>query len=283
MSRSFRPGTGESHHSRLDSPERKELRPARAQKRASENPLYLGADFRLSINAARITSTLYNRTAIAYYSVTMKMRDPEGERRRLAELYASMMEEELRDIARDPKSLTETSIEALNSEFARRGLDTRLEIPQPEHAESHPEIPNLVILRHFRDLPEAHLMKGGLESAGIECFFDDDNIVRMDWFISNAVGGIKLLVRPDDFAAANEILEHGIPEAFDIPGVGEYDQPRCPKCKSLDVISDPGKNVAEGYSAESGEGNAPAQTGWKCQSCGHAWPECESPDRVSNP
>jgi hypothetical protein len=211
----------------------------------------------------------------AYYSSTVKPRDPEEERLRLAELYASMTEGELRKIADDPKSLTEPASEALSSEFARRALDVNLEIPQPEPV-SHPEIPDLVILRHFRDLPDALIAKGGIESAGIECFFDDDNIVRMDWFISNAVGGIKLLVRPQDATAANEILEHGVPEAFDVPGVGEYEQPRCPKCQSLDVISELVRNVGENDSGGSGGVVPRVQRGWKCESCGNAWPA--SPD-----
>jgi Putative prokaryotic signal transducing protein len=203
----------------------------------------------------------------------VKPRDPEEERRRLAELYASMTEGELRKIAEDPKALTDAAIESLNKEFARRNLDVELEISKPELEQSHQEIPELVILRHFRDLPEALLAKGGLESAGIECFFDDDNIVRMDWFISNAVGGIKLLVRPEDFAAANEILEQGVPTAFDVPGLGEYQQPCCPKCGSLDVVSEVVKKVAAGAATNSG-GEVPAlQRGWKCQSCGHAWAE----------
>ena len=54
------------------------------------------------------------------------------------------------------------------------------------------DVRNLVSIRQFRDLPEALLAKGCLESAGIECFFRDDNLVRLDWFISNFIGGIKL-------------------------------------------------------------------------------------------
>jgi hypothetical protein len=210
----------------------------------------------------------------------VKPRDPEEERCRLADLYASMTEEELRDIATDPKSLTRLAIDALNNEFARRKLSVKLEIPSPEPAISHPEIPNLVILRHFRDLPEALLAKGGLESAGIECFFDDDNIVRMDWFISNAVGGIKLLVRPEDFESANDILKNGIPPVFNVPGVGEYEQPRCAKCGSLDVISEIVKNVGADTPAGSDQGATAIQRGWKCEACGNAW--FASPDIVSD-
>jgi hypothetical protein len=210
----------------------------------------------------------------------VKPRDPEEERRRLGELYSSMTEEELRQTAEDPKSLTDSAIEALKSEFARRGLDIKLEIPQPE-PESHPDVPNLVILRHFRDLPEAHLVKGGLESAGIECFFDDDNIVRMDWFISNAVGGIKLLVRPDDVAAANEILENGIPPTFDVSGVGEYSQPRCPQCNSLDTTFVARNKIAMAGITGIGLSYLIDRDFWKCNSCDHGWPA--NIDEESNP
>jgi hypothetical protein len=180
-----------------------------------------------------------------------------------------MTEGELRLIAEDPKSLTDDAIGALRAELTRRNIEIDLSVPTPE-PESHPDIPNLVILRHFRDLPEALLAKGGLESAGIECFFDDDNIVRMDWFISNAVGGIKLLVRPEDVAAANEILKTGIPPAFDVPGVGEYSQPKCPKCASLDVVSEDVNELLRDPFGSSD--TTPAnEKDWKCESCGYAW------------
>ncbi len=229
-------------------------------------------DVRLRTKArAKWNSLLYRDAALAYYLHIMKPRDPEEERRRLAEHYASLTEGELRKIAEEPASLTPAAIEALNSEFARRQIDVKLETPQPDPEESHPEIPDLVILRHFRDLPEALLAKGGLESAGIECFFDDDNIVRLDWFISNAVGGIKLLVRPEDFAAANEILENGVPEAFDVPGVGEYEQPRCPKCNSLDVTLVTRNKIAASGAAGFGLSGLIDRDYWKCNSCGHGW------------
>ena len=74
------------------------------------------------------------------------------------------------------------------------------------------EFQKLITIRKFRDLPEALLAKGSLDSAGIESFLGDDNIVRLDWFISNLIGGIKLRVRPEDLEAAEEILNQPIPE-----------------------------------------------------------------------
>jgi hypothetical protein len=69
-----------------------------------------------------------------------------------------------------------------------------------------PEKRDLVVLRAFRDVPEALLAKGMLEASGIECFLADENMVRMDWFISNLLGGVKLLVQPADFSKASRIL-----------------------------------------------------------------------------
>ena len=46
-----------------------------------------------------------------------------------------------------------------------------------------------------------------LESAGIEAFLFDDNMVRLDWFAVNALGGIKLRVDADKVEEANRVLE----------------------------------------------------------------------------
>jgi hypothetical protein len=54
---------------------------------------------------------------------------------------------------------------------------------------------------------EAWLAKSVLDSAGIECFLFDENVVRIDWFLSNAIGGIKLRVREEDVAAAAALLD----------------------------------------------------------------------------
>jgi hypothetical protein len=93
----------------------------------------------------------------------------------------------------------------------------------------------LIELRQFRDLPEALLAKSVPESAGIECFLGDETMVRMDWLWSNLLGGVKLWVRQTDADAATDLLNQSIPEGFEVEGVGEYKQPRCPHCQSVDV------------------------------------------------
>jgi hypothetical protein len=55
-------------------------------------------------------------------------------------------------------------------------------------------------------MPAAFVEKSVLEDAGIECFLQDDNVVRMDWLWSNAMGGIKLVVRQNDAEEAEKLL-----------------------------------------------------------------------------
>jgi hypothetical protein len=63
-----------------------------------------------------------------------------------------------------------------------------------------------VILRTYRDITEAMVDRTVLESAGIQCFLFDDNLIRLDWFVSNAVGGAKIVVSEKDAAEAAKIL-----------------------------------------------------------------------------
>jgi hypothetical protein len=85
-------------------------------------------------------------------------------------------------------------------------------IPDPEDQLNFRE---LVTIRKFRDLPEALLAKGRLESSGIEAFLFDDNMVRMDWLISNLLGGVKLKVEEEDVEIAEEILDQEVSDDFD--------------------------------------------------------------------
>ncbi len=163
----------------------------------------------------------------------------------------------------------------LRAEIARRQLDIPISITPPGTDEL--ELRELVTIRRFRDLPEALLAKGMLDSAGLESFLVDDNIVRMDWFWSNGVGGVKLQVNRDDVEPANELLQQPIPENFEVAGVGDYEQPRCPKCQSMDITFEE-LNKPLAYATAYLSAPIPLhQKGWKCQSCGAEWPEIESP------
>ncbi len=88
-------------------------------------------------------------------------------------------------------------------------------------------------LRRYRDLPEAIVAQSVLDAAGIPNFLADDVMIRMNWFISNALGGVKLWVRPDDLPQGDDLLNQTVQDIFDVDELGEYKQPHCPHCQSL--------------------------------------------------
>ncbi len=199
--------------------------------------------------------------------------DSEKERQRLAELYATMPSEQLQKIASESDELTEVARAQLDSEITRRGLlalDSPLQEETPAVKPDSSPGAKLVMVRRYRDLPEALLAKGSLDSAGIESFLADDNMVRMDWFWSNLIGGIKLLVSPEDVNDANAIFDQPTPESFEVSD-GSYQQPRCSQCGSLDIsFEELNKPIA--YLSASLAIPLPIHNqGWTCHACKHHW------------
>jgi hypothetical protein len=200
--------------------------------------------------------------------------DDQRERRRLADNYANMTDGELQRLVRNAESLTELAWDALEDEMDRRHLefpdDECSDDPRTEPRQEM-EVRELVTIRQFRDLPEALLAKGSLESAGIECFLADDNLVRLDWFISNFIGGIKLNVRAADAANAQNLLDEPILEGLYVQGVGLYEQPRCPNCQSLDVnFQELDRPIA--YMSAFLRVPMPVQRpAWRCHTCDAEW------------
>ena len=195
--------------------------------------------------------------------------DEQREKRRLAANYAGMTDGELQRLARSAESLTELAWDALEGELDRRHLELPREAaPEPRQ---QMEMRELVTIRQFRDLPEALLAKGSLESAGIECFLADENLVRLDWFISSFIGDIKLNVRAADVENACQILDEPILEGLYVQGVGLYEQPRCPKCQSLDVNFQELDHPIAYMSAFLRVPMPVQRPAWRCHGCDAEW------------
>jgi hypothetical protein len=185
-----------------------------------------------------------------------------------------MTETELREIAEEAWSLTDIGKEVLKAELTGRGLDVELAESPAENAETG----NFVILRRCRDLPEAELAKSYLGSAGIKCFLQDHNTIGVNWVWSYALGGIKVCVNSEDADAAAQLLGQEIPERFNVDGIGEYKQPRCPNCHSLDIsLRDWDNPYAAFASSVPGQLTRSGHL-WLCHSCSLEWHE---PDAVS--
>ncbi|HEY2003015.1 MAG TPA: DUF2007 domain-containing protein [Acidobacteriaceae bacterium] len=126
----------------------------------------------------------------------------------LAKTYRSASDKELLGLALTYDSLTEVAQNALRAEFARRRLEPPI-IPDPA---PEAELLPVVTVQQYRDLTEAQLAMGVLESAGIPCYLRDENTVRTQWLWSNLMGGIRLQVREEDRAAAEALLQQPIPD-----------------------------------------------------------------------
>jgi len=194
-----------------------------------------------------------------------------------------MSEPELMDVARKYDELTVHTQDLLRAEFSRRSLEPPLiEDDEPDVVRGR----TLVTVRKFRDLPEAFIARSVLENAGIECFLQDENTVRMEWLWSNLMGGARLQVAAEDEAAANEILSQPIPSSFPLDSGEDFEQPQCPKCGSLDVGKDDRDRKIAATSAMFFSQVIPIVIAlpalmtqksiyyahaWKCSTCGCVW------------
>jgi hypothetical protein len=138
------------------------------------------------------------------------MTDNETERERLARVYSEKSDSALSELAADAGNLTDAARQVLLAEMSTRGMTAELEAKaSTSGSESEPPKISgpLLMVKRFRDLPEAFVAKSILDSAGIDCFLADENIVRIDWLYSNLIGGAKLMVRPEDLEEAVRLLD----------------------------------------------------------------------------
>lgn len=115
----------------------------------------------------------------------------------------------------------------------------------------------------------AHIVKGRLEEEGIFCWLKDENTVTIDPILTNAVGGIKVMVYTEAVERAAAILRI-------IKNEQKAANP-CPRCKSLNIelVSTPRK-ASNWFSALIGfflTSYAPKiDMVYHCFDCGHEYP-----------
>lgn len=84
-----------------------------------------------------------------------------------------------------------------------------------------------VVLTTFVNYMEAHLCQMHLQEEGINCWLKDENTVTIDPILTNAIGGIKLMVHESQLERAAELLR--------IMKNKEHKAAPCPNCNSLNV------------------------------------------------
>ncbi|MGH9776783.1 MAG: hypothetical protein ACRD5I_00070 [Candidatus Acidiferrales bacterium] len=127
-----------------------------------------------------------------------------------AKTYAAKDDGELVALAAESDELVDEARKALWSELKHRGLED-----EASAAYNNRPAQPLLSLRPtdsittvgvFTTLAEATLARTRLESAGIPCFLAEEHVVRMDWFLAQAVGWIKLQVNEADLGPAIELV-----------------------------------------------------------------------------
>ena len=94
----------------------------------------------------------------------------------------------------------------------------------------------LFVVRTFNNYFSANILLTKLRDAGIQCYLKDEYTVTMDPLLTNAVGGIKLVVNKADADEVVALMKH-----FD----EEYRRNAvCPKCGSHDIALVPKRSAA---------------------------------------
>jgi hypothetical protein len=193
----------------------------------------------------------------------------------IAQSYKNMPEGELFKVAHSYDSLTETAQAALRAEFAQRNLEP----PIIEEDGAAPERRKLVTLCRYRDLSEAIVARTLLESAGVYVFLRDENLVRLDWQVSNFIGGIRLQVEDKDEATANELLRQSVPDVIQFDDEEDFLQPQCPKCGSTDITFEGSSRGAALASVTVFALPLPlGRETWLCNACEARWEDLEEDD-----
>lgn len=127
-----------------------------------------------------------------------------------------------------------------------------------------------IILNTYTNYVDAHIAKGVLEEEGIESWLKDENTVTIDPVLTNAIGGIKLMVATEQAQKAWEVLENVRRE--------QKAAIACPKCGShnTELVSTPRKAinwVSAIVTFFLGEYAIATDKVNHCFDCGHEFPE----------
>ena len=94
----------------------------------------------------------------------------------------------------------------------------------------------LVVLRTFNNYFSANILLTRLRSAGIECYLKDEYTVTVDPFLSNAIGGIKLVVKKEHLEEVSKVLRD-FDDAYRKSAL-------CPRCGSHEIELVPKRTTA---------------------------------------
>ena len=136
----------------------------------------------------------------------------------------------------------------------------------------------LVTIRAFDNYFSANILLTRLRDAGVQCYLKDEYTVTLDPLLSNAIGGIKLVIRKEDLPEVTELLQ-----SFD----NDYKMAvQCPKCGSNDIILVPKAGVENMITAIStwlfSSYAMSGENVYKCNQCGFESDTLPEPPNAQN-
>ncbi|HFE9766708.1 DUF2007 domain-containing protein [Acinetobacter baumannii] len=127
-----------------------------------------------------------------------------------------------------------------------------------------------IVVKTFSFPYEAQIAKTQLEAFGILAYIENEHTINMDWFYSNALGGVRLLVPENYVDEAKLFLEKDFSDELE-QKFGENKE-YCPECGSLDIeVNTKGKKSAFLVFMFFGLPLFSFKNGSKCKRCGHFW------------
>lgn len=129
---------------------------------------------------------------------------------------------------------------------------------------------------------EAHMAKALLESEGLVTLMKDEMTAQVNNVYSNAIGGVKILVRESDYEKGIVILQKGgyvvhnmLNDQSAIEDVRIdplIDKSVCPFCKSSNIVKDRDPNILTAFVFFILGAFSPIfKTSYKCFECGKKW------------
>lgn len=124
---------------------------------------------------------------------------------------------------------------------------------------------DLVIIQTFDNYFRANIQLTRLRAAGVECYLKDEYVVTIDPFLSNAIGGIKLMVRKSE--------EHRVRKLIREMNAESDSKLLCPQCGSHKFILVPKRTTENLLAAIStwlfSAYAVSAENVYQCTDCGY--------------
>ena len=135
----------------------------------------------------------------------------------------------------------------------------------------------LVTIGSYETPFEANLVKSKLEAFGVDAVLADGETIRLDWLLSNALGGIKVQVPEPDVEEARLVLQSEATreqEEQDMPGAANA---VCPACGSSNTHYFLDKRGSFSTWLVFGIPLLPARSKNTCADCGCKWKVSSAP------